>query len=62
MSYLITNQKDIRKLFKKGNFNLDFKKRNGQYCTDTRCAFVDYIDYLNKSGLISDKLAQKATL
>lgn len=30
--------------------------------TDTRCAFVDYVDYLSKSGEISQALAQRVTL
>lgn len=28
----------------------------------TRTAFVDFVDYLNRSGEISDELAQRATL
>ena len=32
------------------------------YNTDTRCAFVDYLDYLSKSGMISEALADRATL
>lgn len=30
--------------------------------TDTRCAFVDWLDGLSKSGEVSDKLANRATL
>ena len=29
---------------------------------DTRQAFCDYVEYLNRSGIISDKLANRATL
>ena len=32
------------------------------YCTDTRCAFVDFLDYLRQSGQISEALANRATL
>jgi hypothetical protein len=38
------------------------KKRQNQYCTDIRCSFVDYVDYLLKDGQISDKLANRVTL
>ena len=37
-------------------------KSERDYCTDTRCAFVDFIDYLSRSGLISEALAYRATL
>jgi hypothetical protein len=30
--------------------------------TNTRCAFCDYVDYLSKSGQISEALAQRVTL
>lgn len=30
--------------------------------TDTRCAFVDWIDYLARDGQISESLAFRATL
>jgi len=29
---------------------------------DTRCAFVDYVDWLQRSGEISESLALRATL
>jgi hypothetical protein len=32
------------------------------YPTDTRCAFVDFLDVLSKSGDISQELAERATL
>ena len=37
-------------------------KRQNDYPTDTRCAFVDYVDALQKSGEISEALAARATL
>lgn len=30
--------------------------------TDVRCAFVDYVDILQKDGRISEKLAERVTL
>jgi hypothetical protein len=46
------------------NFKKDFRvnKRQNQYSTDIRCAFVDYVDSLRKNGLISEKLANRVTL
>jgi len=38
------------------------RKRQNQYHTDIRCAFVDYVDYLQKDGIISQALAQRITL
>ena len=35
---------------------------DGSYSTDTRCAFVDYVDSLARNGEISDALAQRVTL
>ena len=32
------------------------------YKTDTRCAFVDFVDYLARDGQITDSLAQSAHL
>ena len=32
------------------------------YPTDTRCAFVDFVDALHRAGDISDALAARATL
>ncbi len=33
-----------------------------EYCTDIRCAFVDYTDFLQKNGDIHEDLCNKATL
>ena len=38
------------------------KKRQNDYPCEVRLAFVDYVDDLRKSGLISEKLANRATL
>lgn len=39
-----------------------YKKRQNDYNVDIRMAFCDYVDYLAKSGEISEKLANRATL
>ena len=38
------------------------KKRQNEYPTDIRVSFVDYVDSLRKDQVISEKLANKATL
>ena len=37
-------------------------KRQNNYICDIRAAFVDYVDFLQKSGQITEKLAYKVTL
>lgn len=64
----ITNQKDVRKAFWEAHPDADRRKikdyagTGKMHGTDTRCAFVDYVDYLNRSGQISDALANRVTL
>jgi len=69
----MTNQKQIRAAFWEAHPHANRKKYPARdwtredksrrnYCTDTRCAFVDFVDYLNRSGIISDQLANRATL
>lgn len=68
MKYQITNQKELRRLFWETFPNLSKKKirnysGNGlMYTTDTRVAWVDWIDALSKEGTISQELADRATL
>jgi len=38
------------------------RKRQNEYYTDIRCSFVDFVDYLQRNGDISEKLAQRVTL
>ena len=38
------------------------RKRQNDYHAEIRCSFVDWLDSVNKDGLISDELANKATL
>ena len=65
---MMTTQKQIRAAFWEAHPNLPRKKiRNyagtgRMHVTDTRCAFVDFVDYLSKAGDISQELAQRATL
>ncbi len=35
---------------------------DGSYMTDTRCAFVDFVDAMARSGLVSEAVAQRVTL
>lgn len=63
----ITTQKQIRAAFWETHPNLSRKRTRAfgkelEYCTDTRCAFVDYVDLLRRNGEISEALAQRATL
>ena len=44
------------------NLITDYAGKGKMHNTDTRCAFVDYIDGLEKSGEISAELASKVTL
>ena len=62
---MFTTQKQIRSAFKELAIEagIDIRKhpKGGYKCT-ARCAFVDYVDRLHRSGMISDKLAFRATL
>jgi hypothetical protein len=69
----MTNQKQIRAAFWEAHPTANRKKYPARdwtredksrrdYCTETRCAFVDFVDYLNRSQIISDQLASRATL
>ncbi len=67
---MITNQKDLRAAFWAAHPELEEKSRrlkvfgksqNFHPC-DTRMAFVDFVDMMQKSGQISSKLAFRATL
>ena len=45
-------------------FKSQYRKtyRQNQYHTDIRCAFVDFVDYLQIDGIISENLADRVTL
>lgn len=38
------------------------KKRQNDYSVDIRCTFCDWLDTIHKDGLISDRLANTASL
>lgn len=61
-----TNQRDLRAAFWDTFPNLSRRKigppEHRSYTTDTRCAFVDFVDGLHRDGQISDALAQRTTL
>ena len=68
MGHQYTTQQQVRAAF--WNMHPDLPRRkianytgNGKmYRTDTRCAFVDFVDYLSNDGQISQELAQRVTL
>ena len=63
-----TNQKQIRAFFWQASPEFprrkirDYAGTGLMYPTDTRCAFVDFVDELHRAGYISDALAARATL
>jgi hypothetical protein len=70
MQYTYTNQKQIRQAFWESHpqheahalkWGIKTAPQNRHNC-DTRCAWVDFVDYLSKDGQISEKLADRATL
>jgi hypothetical protein len=65
MKYPITTQKDVRKEFW-WLYSNDHKKVPGwtqnDYPTDTRVAFCDFVESLQRNNKISEALAQRATL
>ena len=66
MSHSITNQRDLRRAFWEAHpamqRRLKYKGPGAYTPTDTRCAFVDYVDSLCRDGTISEALAHRATL
>ena len=69
----MTNQKQIRAAFWEAfpdlprrryrySPNRSDKTAELVYPIDTRCAFVDFVDQLQREGVISEKLADRATL
>lgn len=40
----------------------DYSGKGKMYCTDTRCAFTDFVDWLSRDGQISHELAHRVTL
>jgi hypothetical protein len=70
MTYALTTQKQIRDIFWWSHPHYDEQaraagirsKRQNEHCAAMRCAFVDFVDMLNKNGDISDALAERVTL
>lgn len=60
--YRITSQRQIRSEFWRSYPNLSCRRIGTDYPTDTRVAFVAFVDSLERNGEISAKLAQRATL
>ena len=58
----ITNQRDLRRVFWEQHPHLIRSKIAGDYAVDTRVTFVEWIDAMARSGVISEALAQRATL
>ena len=69
----MTNQKQIRTAFwqafpdlprRRYRYSWRHNDKTAElvYPTETRCAFVDYLDYLSRSGQITEALANRATL
>ena len=68
MPYTITTQRELRTSFWRDNPQCsrrtipDYSGIGRMHCTDTRVAFCDYLDSLRRGGLISEALAERATL
>lgn len=61
---MITNQRDLRVAFweTKPEGKRGAKNQRGEYPTDTRVEWCDFVDMLCRDGTISEALAQRATL
>ena len=62
----MTTQKQVRESFWEDHpqFKSEYRsrKRQNDYKCDIRCAFVDYVDHLERDGQISEELADRVTL
>lgn len=66
---MYTNQKQVRAAFWEAGYpNVskrkirDYSGKGTMHDTDTRCAFVDFVDMLCRNGEISETLAERVTL
>lgn len=67
---MITNQKALRAAFWASFPDFEFQAREAgifsksqnHHCATVRCSWVDFVDSIQKSGQISEKLADRATL
>lgn len=64
MAYHFTTQPQIRAAFWQGWEGRPRPKKlsDGDWPTDIRCEFVDFVDMLARDGQISEALAQQVTL
>ena len=66
MKYAFTTQKQIRTAFWQGLPHLRSQYKCGrtqnEYNATIRCEFVEFIDMLQKDAIISESLANRATL
>jgi len=64
VNYSLKTIKSVRDSFWQShpNFKRKGNQRQNSYNADIRSAFVDYVDYLRKDGVISEKLANNVTL
>lgn len=70
-TYTYTTQRELRAAFFREHAGMpgisprritNYAGTGKMHNTDTRCAWCDWIDALNKNGEISDALANRATL
>ncbi len=67
---MYTTQKQIRAAFWDAHPHLEEQAREAgmltapqnRHCATVRCSFVVFVDSLQRSGLISDALADRATI
>lgn len=67
---MMTTQKEVRAAFWEQHPHFDEQaraagirsKRQNEHCATVRCAFVDFVDALQKNGEISEALARRVTL
>lgn len=67
---MYTTQRQIRAAFWEAHPHLAeqareagiLSKRQNEHCATVRCSFVDFVDYLARSGQISEALADRVTL
>lgn len=64
--YAYTSTRELRRVFWDTFPQLNRTKvgppSHRHYTTDTRCTFVDWLDGLHRDGMVSDRLANNATL
>ena len=61
--YTITSERELRRAFWRDNPHLQRRKgKQNDQPTDTRCAWVDWVDAQARGGSVSERIAQNATL